>query len=175
MAAPAPSVRLWLAADVRFQRRVGSAPLEEAHLPEDQTDDGQQQQARQHGDDDHPDGRAALLGLTGQLRVGYRLRLHIQIHADTHTHTRQRRQTSGAAAAAHHSSGAIGRFGGGGELWGSDLPGSIKGNNPPLSFFSKTLSIIFTIQFFILFSETLIISQTKSWVSQNNRKVKKRV
>ena len=30
-------------------------------------------------------------------------------------------------------------------------------------------------QFFILFSETLIISQTKSWVSQNNRKVKKRV
>ena len=51
----------------------------------------------------------------------------------------------------------------------------LKGNNPPPSFFSKTLSIIFTIQFFILFSETLIISQTKSWVSQNNRKVKKRV
>ena len=50
-----------------------------------------------------------------------------------------------------------------------------KGNNPPPSFFSKTLSIIFTIQFYILFSETLIISQTKSWVSQNNRKVKKRV
>ena len=51
----------------------------------------------------------------------------------------------------------------------------VKGNNPPSSFFSKALSIIFTIQFFILFSETLIISQTKSWVSQNNRKVKKRV
>ena len=27
----------------------------------------------------------------------------------------------------------------------------------------------FTIQFFILFSETLIISQTKSWASQNNK------
>ena len=27
-------------------------------------------------------------------------------------------------------------------------------------------------QFFILFSETLIISQTKSWVSQNNMKYK---
>ena len=33
-------------------------------------------------------------------------------------------------------------------------------------YFSKTLSIIFTIQFIILFSETLIISQTKSRVSQ---------
>ena len=44
-----------------------------------------------------------------------------------------------------------------------------------LRHFSKTLPIIFTIQFFILFSETLIISPTKSWVSQNNRKVKKRV
>ena len=30
-------------------------------------------------------------------------------------------------------------------------------------------SIIFTIQFFILLSETLIISQTKSWASKNNR------
>ena len=49
---------------------------------------------------------------------------------------------------------------------------SFKGNNPPSSFFSKTLLIIFTIQFFILFSETLIISQTKSWVSQNNIKYK---
>ena len=47
----------------------------------------------------------------------------------------------------------------------------VKGNNSPLSFFwRKKLSIIFTIQFFFLFSETLIISQTKSWVSQNNRK-----
>ena len=44
-----------------------------------------------------------------------------------------------------------------------------------LRHFLKTLSIICTIQFFILFSETLIISQTKSWVSQNDRKVKKRV
>ena len=48
----------------------------------------------------------------------------------------------------------------------------IKGNNPPSSFFSKTLSIIFTIQFCILFSETLIIFETKSWVSQNNLKYK---
>ena len=32
--------------------------------------------------------------------------------------------------------------------------------------------MIFTIQFFILFSETLIISETKSWVSQNNLKYK---
>ena len=47
---------------------------------------------------------------------------------------------------------------------------TFKGNNPPSSFFSKTLSIIFTMQFFILFSEALTISQTKSWVSQNNRK-----
>ena len=44
----------------------------------------------------------------------------------------------------------------------------VKGNNPHSSFFSKTLSIIFTIQFFILFSETLITSQANSWVSQNN-------
>ena len=36
-----------------------------------------------------------------------------------------------------------------------------------LRHFSKTLSISFTMQFLILFSETLIISQTKSWVSQN--------
>ena len=41
-----------------------------------------------------------------------------------------------------------------------------------LRHFSKTLLIIFTIQFFILFSETLIISQTKSWASQNNIKYK---
>ena len=46
----------------------------------------------------------------------------------------------------------------------------IKENNPPSSFFSKTLSIIFKIQFFILFSETITVSLTKSWVSQNNRK-----
>ena len=37
-----------------------------------------------------------------------------------------------------------------------------------LRHFMKT-SIIFSIQFFILLSETLIISQAKSWVSQNNR------
>ena len=49
---------------------------------------------------------------------------------------------------------------------------TLKGNNPPSSFFSKTLLIIFTIQFLILFSETLIISQTKSWVLQNNIKYK---
>ena len=30
--------------------------------------------------------------------------------------------------------------------------------------------IFFTIQFFILFTETLIISQIKSWASQNNTK-----
>ena len=54
----------------------------------------------------------------------------------------------------------------------NSLPGPLKGNNPVI--FSKTLSIIFTIQFFILFSETLI-SQAKSCVSHNNRKVKKRV
>ena len=41
-----------------------------------------------------------------------------------------------------------------------------------LRHFSKTLLIIFTIQFFILFSEIPIISQTKSWVSQNNIKYK---
>ena len=57
-------------------------------------------------------------------------------------------------------------------LMASDDLEHIKGNNPPSSFFSKTLLIIFTIQFFILFSETLIISQTKSWVSQNNIKYK---
>ena len=48
------------------------------------------------------------------------------------------------------------------------FPEFFKGNNPPSSFFSKTLLIVFTIQFFILLSETLNISQTKSWVSQNN-------
>ena len=46
----------------------------------------------------------------------------------------------------------------------------VKGN--PSSSFSKTLLIIFTIQFLILFSETLIISQTRSRVSQNNMKYK---
>ena len=49
---------------------------------------------------------------------------------------------------------------------------TFKGNNPPSAFFSKSLSISFTIQFLILFSEILIISQTKSWVSQNNIKYK---
>ena len=39
-----------------------------------------------------------------------------------------------------------------------------------LPHFSKTLSIIFKIQLVILLSETLIVSQTKSWVSQNIRK-----
>ena len=48
----------------------------------------------------------------------------------------------------------------------------VKGNNPPSTFFSKTLSLTSTIQFVILFSETIIISQTKSWVSQNNIKYK---
>ena len=44
-----------------------------------------------------------------------------------------------------------------------------------LRHFSKTLSIIFTIQFSFSFQKHLLFSQTKSWVSQNNRKVKKRV
>ena len=53
--------------------------------------------------------------------------------------------------------------------------GRVKGNNPPSSFFFENIVNNFHNTVFILFSETLIISQTKSWVSQNNRKVKKRV
>ena len=52
-----------------------------------------------------------------------------------------------------------------------DLRPTVKGNNPSSSFF-LTLWMIFIIKFYILFSETLLIYQTNSWVSQNNIKYK---
>ena len=48
----------------------------------------------------------------------------------------------------------------------------LKGNNPIFVIFFESIVNNFHNTVFILFSETLNIPQTKSWVSQNNRKVK---